>query len=110
MHAHWGVKTAAKSISLCLVAFLCAGNSVPGATLNSPNKDLSGDAAEQGISLATIAAVGLVGALLAGIDRDQEGVEVAAQASVPNNVEAGRIADSENASVFTTTAVSAGYE
>ena len=104
------IKSAVKSTSVCLVAFLCAGNSVSGVTLNNPNKDLSGDAAEQDISLATIAAVGLVGTLLAGIDSDQEDVAVAAQARGPNNVEAGRIADAENASVFTTTSVSAGYE
>lgn len=104
------IKRAVKSTSVCLVAFLCAGNSVSGVTLNNPNKDLSGDATEQGIPLVTIAAVGLFGALLAGIDSDQEDVAVAAQASGPKNVEAGRIADSENASAFTSTTVSAGYE
>ena len=104
------IKSAVKSTSIRLVAFLCAGNSVSGVTLNNPNKDLPGDAAEQDISLATIAAVGLVGALLAGIESDPEDVAVAAQASGPNDVEAGRIADAENANVFTTTTVSAGYE
>ena len=104
------IKSSVKSTSICLVAFLCAGNSVPGVTLNNPNKDLSGDATEQAIPLVTIAAVGLFGALLAGIDSDQEDVAVAAQARGPNDVEAGRIADSENASVCKTTTVSAGYE